>query len=77
MGLPVAANNPLYGPFNITFFAAYNNSAQRWVNHVFNTTWNNNTRLDPTKLEAFWVYSDYNVTWNGTAVDVNWTAYYR
>ena len=38
---------------------------------------NNNTILESYKLEVFWVYSEYNVTWNGTAINRNWTAYYR
>src|SRR3990167_1373896 len=51
-GFPL--QNLSYGPFNITFLAGYNNSAQRWSNHVFNTTWNNNTALAPLSLEVFW-----------------------
>ena len=78
----VSANNfTLFGPFNITFFAGYNNTAQDYVSHIFNFTWANVTILEPcpnrafkeTCMETFWVASDFNVTWNGTAIERNWT----
>ena len=70
-------DNPQFGPFNITFFSGYNNSNQRWVSHIFNHTWANSTILEPYGVETFWFYSDYNITWNGTIITTNWTAYYR
>lgn len=71
----------IYGPWNITNFAGFNNSNQKWVSHLFNFTWANLTVLSPTpatsKIEVTWFYSDYNVTWNGTEVYGNWTKYTR
>ncbi len=71
----------LFGPFNVTFFAGYNNSLQDYVNHIFNFTWSNATFLEPcpnrnfkvTCMEAFWVASDYNITWNTSQISANWT----
>ncbi len=65
--------------FNISDFAAYNNSALDWgpsyaydVN--YNWSWNNNTPLNKsTGLEIVWFYSSYNITWNGTDIEGNWT----
>ncbi len=70
-----------FGPFNLSFFAGYNNSIQDYVSHVFNSTWANDTLLEPcpnrvnivTCMETAWVASDFNVTWNGTAIKGNWT----
>lgn len=67
--------------FNITAFAAYNNTAHDYVNHVFNFSWANATEVKPcigsgtkdTCMETVWVGSDFNVSWNGTAVFNNWT----
>lgn len=72
----------VFGPFNFTFFAGYNNTAQNYVNHLFNFTWANSTFLEPcpsrtvadTCMEAVWVASGFNVTWNGTAITRNYTA---
>ena len=76
-----ATNAIKFGPFNITSFAGYNNSKQGYVNHIFNFTWANATLLEPcplrtdtgTCMETFLVASDFNVTWNGTAILRNWT----
>ncbi len=75
------ANDSTYGPFNFTFFAGFNNSKQDYVSHIFNFTWANATVLEPcpdrnfltTCMETFWVAGDFNVTWNGTQINVNWT----
>jgi len=71
-----------YGPFNITYFAGYNNSVQDYVSHIFNFTWSNASILEPcptrnyriTCMETFWVASGFNVSWNGTGIYANWTA---
>ena len=71
----------MYGPFNITYFAGYNNSVQDYVSHIFNFTWSNATFLEPcptrdfpiTCMETAWVASGFNVSWNGTAIYANWT----
>ena len=76
-----SGSNSTFGPYNITFFAGYNNTLQDYVSHIFNFTWANETILEPcpnrafkeTCMETFWVASDFNVTWNGTAVRINWT----
>ncbi len=78
-------NGTTYGPWNMTFFAGWNNSNQDYVNHIFNFTWANSTFLEPcpgriyvpTCMEVAWVASDYNVTWNGSEVYTNWTKYTR
>ncbi len=67
--------------FNITNFAGYNNTLQDYVSHIFNFTQVNTTLLEPcpnrvtsdTCLEAVWVGSAFNLTWNGTGIDANWT----
>ncbi len=74
-------NSSMYGPFNITYFAGYNNSVQDYVSHIFNFTWSNATFLEPcptrdfpiTCMETAWVASGFNVSWNGTAIYANWT----
>ncbi len=76
-----ATDNIEFGPFNITAFAGYNNSAQNYVNHIYNFTWRNDTILEPapnrnfpaTIMETFWVASNFNITWNGTQAVRNWT----
>ncbi len=81
-----ASNNDMpdgttYGPFNLTFFAAWNNSAQDYVSHIFNFTWANETVIEQcvnrinsiTCMETIWVASDHNISWNGTDVYTNWT----
>jgi len=73
--------NKKFGPFNFSFFAGYNNSIQDYVSHIFNFTFANATIIEPcpnrnfpvTCMEAIWVASDFNVTWNGTGIDANWT----
>ena len=73
--------NVTFGPFNITAFAGYNNSAQDYVAHIFNFTFANATFLQPcngrtelvTCMETAWVASAFNVSWNTTAVYANWT----
>ncbi|MHA1827949.1 MAG: hypothetical protein ACTSX6_04795 [Candidatus Heimdallarchaeaceae archaeon] len=65
--------------FNFSNFAAYNNSAQDWTasyyyDVAYNMSWNNNTVLDKSSgLEVVWLYSNYNVSWNGTDIYANWT----
>ncbi len=74
-------NGTKFGPFNITFFAGYNNSKQDYVNHLFNFTWSNESILSPcpdrvqkiTCMETAWVATDYNVSWNGTQIYANWS----
>ena len=71
-----------YGPFNISFFAGYNNSLQDYTSHVFNFTWANLTIIEPcvnrtilnTCMESIWVASAFNITWNGTGITANWSA---
>lgn len=70
-----------FGPFNVTFFAGYNNSLQDYVSHIFNFTWANATLLEPcpnrtntvTCMETFWVASNFNITWNSNNITRNWT----
>lgn len=68
--------------FNITAFAGFNASAQDWtIAHTFNTSWNNDSIVAPcptrsevaTCAEVAWVWSYFNVTWNGSAVISNWS----
>ena len=67
--------------FNITSFAGWNNSAQDYVNHIYNFTWSNSTLLEPcpdrtntvTCMETLWVASNFNVTWNSSSIEYNWT----
>ena len=74
-------NGSLFGPWNITFFAGYNNTIQDYVNHLFNFSWANATILEPcptrlsvaTCMETAWVASDVNISWNGTQIYTNWT----
>ena len=74
-------NGTKFGPFNITFFAGYNNSKQDYVSHLFNFTWANLTILEPcptrvnkdTCMEVLWVATSFNVTWNGTTIYANFT----
>ena len=75
------ANGTTFGPINLTAFAGYNNSAQDYVSHLFNFTFSNSTLLEPcpnrasvdTCMEAFWVASGFNVSWNGTQIYSNWS----
>ncbi len=70
-----------FGPFNVSYFAGYNNTLQDYVNHVFNFTWANATFLqpcldrteNPTCMETAWLASGFNMTWNGTQIYTNWT----
>ncbi|MAF50793.1 MAG: hypothetical protein CMH64_01750 [Nanoarchaeota archaeon] len=67
--------------FNITLFAGWNNSLQDYVSHIYNFTWSNSTLLEPcpnrvntdTCMEAVWVASNFNVTWNASSISRNWT----
>lgn len=67
--------------FNITSFAGWNNSAQDYVSHIYNFTWSNSTLLEPcpdrtntvTSMETFWVAGNFNVTWNSSSIEYNWT----
>ncbi len=71
----------IFGPFNISSISGYNNSAQDYVNHIFNFTWSNATFLEPcpdrdfsvTCMETAWVASGFNVSLNATFVYSNWT----
>jgi len=72
-------NNTLYGPFNITIMSGWNMSKQDWINHVHNFSYANLTVLSQnpavSRIELIWVPSDFNVSWNGTAIDRNWSRY--
>ena len=70
-------NGTIYGPWNITYMAFYNNSNNRWISHVWNFTYTNMTQVKPFGIETAWFYSDYNLTWNGTGIVGNWTRYIR
>ena len=53
--------------FNITYFAGYNNTDQTWVNHIFEWSTNNATKLGNTKktgIDSLWLYSAYNISIN-------------
>ncbi len=74
-------NNGTSLVFNITNFAGYNNSLQDYSSHIFNFTQVNITFLEPcpnrdfavTCMEAVWIGSGFNVTWNTTNILGNWT----
>lgn len=57
------------------YFSAYNNTATDWeINHVYNSTINNNTYVgNYTIHEVVWVFSSFNLTWNGSIITGNWT----
>ena len=71
----------IIGPINITVFAGHNNSIQDYVSHIFNFTQANGTILEPcpnrlltaTCMESFWVASGFNVTWNISQINLNFT----
>jgi hypothetical protein len=63
--------------YNMTdfWFSAYNRTGSSWeTDYVYNFTLNNNTAVNPlSENEVLWVWSDYNVSWNGTNIYRNWT----
>lgn len=63
--------------YNLTefWFSAYNNTATTWtISYTYNFTGDNNTVLTvPGISEVLWVWSEYNLTWNGTNIIGNWT----
>ena len=71
-----------FGPFNVSYFAGYNNTLQDYVNHIFNFTWANATFLqpcferteNPTCMETAWLASGFNMSWNGTQIYSNYTS---
>ncbi len=71
------SQTPIGLVYNLTnfWFSAYNNTAVTWEPYyVYNTTLENNTRLIvPGPHEVMWVWSDYNLTWNGTYITGNWS----
>ncbi len=68
--------------YNFTFFASYNNSAQKWHNYVFDLGWNNDTNYLFDRGDAYWFYSylnaSVNQTWiqdeacNSTIIEYRW-----
>lgn len=46
------------------YFAGWNNSAQKWVNHLNGAVWHNTTTLgnNSNQLDAYWMYALDNIT---------------
>lgn len=63
--------------YNLTefWFSAYNNTGVTWEPYyIYNFTAENNTVLtSPGPHEIMWVWSEDNLTWNGTNIYANWT----